>query len=75
MGCPKGPMWESEGEAWSEDESVSSGGFREGNVCNDALHVIGLYGPLFLQVWELAKVALSCHMALDMQCQVSDKPF
>ena len=24
---------------------------------------------LFLQDWELAKVALSCHMALDMLCQ------
>ena len=32
----------SEGEAWSEDESVFSSGSREGNVCNDALHVIGL---------------------------------
>ena len=42
---PKSPVWESEGEAWSEDESVSSGGSREGNVGNDALHVIGLYGP------------------------------
>ena len=68
MGCPKSPMWESEGEAWSEDETVSSSGSREGNVYNDALHVIGLYGPggkisLFLQDWELAKVALSCHMA------------
>ena len=47
---------------------------REGNVCNDALHVIWLYGlgdkiSLFLQDWELAKVALSCHMALDMLCQ------
>ena len=42
MGCPKSPMWENEGEAWSEDESVSSSGFREGTVCNDALHVIGL---------------------------------
>ena len=47
---------------------------REGNVCNDALHVIGLCGPgdkisQFLQDWELAKVALSCHMALDMLCQ------
>ena len=36
-----------------------------------ALHVIGLHGPggkipLFLKDWELAKVALSCHMALDM---------
>ena len=45
MGCPKSPMWESEGEAWSEDESVSSNCSREGNVCNDALHVIGLFGP------------------------------
>ena len=76
MGCPKSPMWESGGEAWSEDENVSSSGSREGNVCNDALHVIGLYGPgdndnvsLFLQDWELAKVALSWHMALDMLCQ------
>ena len=67
-------MCESEGEAWSEDESVSSGGSREGNVCNDALHVIGLRGPggsisLFVKDWELAKVALRCHMALDMLCQ------
>ena len=32
MGWPKSPMWESEGEAWSEDESVSSNASREGNV-------------------------------------------
>ena len=67
-------MWESEGEVWSEDESVSSSGSREGNVCNDALHVIGLHGPgdkisLLLQDRELARVASSCHMALDMLCQ------
>ena len=24
---------------------------------------------LFLREWKLAKVALSCHMALDMLCQ------
>ena len=74
VGCPKSPMMERESEAWSEDESVSSGGSREGNVCNDALHVIGLLGPggkisPFLKDWEQAKVALSCHMALDMLCQ------
>ena len=67
-------MWESGDEAWSEDESVSSNGSREGNVGNDALHVIGLYGPgdkisLFHKDWELAKVALSGHMALHMLCQ------
>ena len=60
----RSPMWESEGEAWSEDENASSSGSREGNVCNDALHVIGLNGlgdkiSLFLEDWELAMVALS----------------
>ena len=74
MGCPQGPKCESEGEAWSEDESVSSIGFCKSNMCNDALHVIGLQESgdkisLFLHDWELAKVALSCHMALDMLCQ------
>ena len=66
-GCPKSPMWKSEDEAWSEDESVSSGVFRENSVCNDALHVIGLQGPgdkvsLFLEDWELARVQSSCHI-------------
>ena len=73
-GFPQSRMWESEGEGWSEDESVPSTVSREGNMCNDALHVIGLHGPgdktsLFLQDWELAKVALSCHKALDLLCQ------
>ena len=64
---------ESEGEAWYENKSVSSSDSREDNVCNDAVHVIGLYGPgdkvsFFLNDWELAKVALSCH-TLDLLCQ------
>ena len=55
-------------------KSMSSSDSRESNVCNEALHVIGLYGPgdkiyLFVKDWELAKVALSCHTALDMLCQ------
>ena len=67
-------MWETDGKGLSEDEDASSTRSREGNVCNYALRVVGLHGPgdkisLFLQVWELAKVALSCHMALDMLCQ------
>ena len=45
MGCPKSPMWESEGEARPEDESVSSSGSRGGNVSNEGLHVIGLKRP------------------------------
>ena len=74
MGCPKSPVWESGDEASSKDECVSSSDSREGNVGNDALHVSGLYGlghkiSLFLKDWELAKVALSCQIALDMLCQ------
>ena len=47
---------------------------QAGNVNNEVLHVIGLYGSgdkisFFLQDWEMAKVALSCHMALDILCQ------
>ena len=65
MGCPMSPMWESEGEAWSEDEDACSGASR---------NVVGLHGPgdkisVFLQDRELAKMALSCHMALDMLCR------
>ena len=44
LGSPKSPMRESEGEAWSEDRSVSSSDSRDSNVCNEALHVTGLYG-------------------------------
>ena len=74
MSCPKSPRLESEGEAWSEDEGASPTASREGNVGHDALHVIRLHGhggkiSLFLEDWELAKVASSCHIALDMLCQ------
>ena len=41
-----------------------------------SLHVNGLHGSgdkislsLCLEEWEMAKVALRCHMALDMLCQ------
>ena len=41
---------------------------------NNGLFVIGLHRSgdaiaLFLQDWEVAKVALSCHIALDMLCR------
>ena len=44
------------------------------NVSNEALYIIGLHGSgdkisRYLQDWEVAKVALSCHIAVDMLCQ------
>ena len=46
----------------------------ENNVGNRALCVVGLHRSgdaiaLFLQDWEVAKVASSCRTALDMLCQ------
>ena len=54
--------------------SASSSDSSEDNVGNDALYVSGLRGlgdkiSLFLEDWEMAKVALSCNIALDMLCQ------
>ena len=59
---------------WDSGSSVSSSSSCEDNVGDDALYVIVLHGSrdtlaLSLQDWEVAKVALSCHMALDMLCQ------
>ena len=45
MGSPNSPRWESEGEVLTEDEGAFSTASRMGNVCNDALHVVGLHGP------------------------------
>ena len=62
------------GDGFQVGESESSEDYQAGNANKNALHVIGLHGSadtisLFLQDWELAKVALSCHMALDMLCR------
>ena len=56
------------------DSSFSSSSSSENNVGSGALFVIGRHGSgdaiaHFLQDWEVAKVALSCHVALDMLCQ------
>ena len=60
------------GSEASEDEQADSSSGN--NLGNGALFVIGLHrsgGAIahFLQDWEVAKVALSCHVALDMRCQ------
>ena len=56
--------------------SEASDGDQADNVSNEALYVIGLHGSgdkisRYLQDWEVAKAALSCHIALDMLCQES----
>ena len=58
------------------DESVSSSVSRENNVCNGALHVIGLYEPgdkvslsLFLKDWEAFEGGVNMSHFLDSLCQ------
>ena len=51
-------------------EIEASDGYQAGNVNNVALHVIGMHGSgdkisLFLQDWEMAKVAFRCRMAVQ----------
>ena len=70
---PETLLRESVAEALSENESLSTISFRQNNVCNIALQIIGLDGSddkmaLFFKDRELAKVALSRHIALDMLC-------
>ena len=68
-GFPKSPTWESEGEAWSRLQVTLEKAMCATKRCM-SLGCMGLVTrSLFLQDWELAKVALSCHMALDMLCQ------
>ena len=54
--------------------SEASDDVQADNVSIEALFVIGLHGSgdkisLFSQDWEVAKVSLSCHIALDMLFQ------
>ena len=65
------PELKDESEA-SKDEQADSA--SENNVGSGALFVIGLHRSgdaiaLFLQDWKVARVALRCHVALDMLCQ------
>ena len=67
-----------EEDSWrmNSGSSFSSSSSSENNVGNGALLVIRLHGSgdaiaLCLQDSEVAKVALSCRIALDMLCQES----
>ena len=65
------PELKDESEASKDEQADSS---SENNVANGALFVIGRHWSgdtiaLVLQDWEVAKVALSCHIAWTCWCQ------
>ena len=73
-GYPKSPDRDGNVESWTESEGTSSSRKCEHNVESLALNVMGQDQSgekisLFLEDGELARVALSCHIALNMLCQ------
>ena len=73
-GFPKSRIWCSAGDDWTGSESTSSFEEYEHNVESLASEVMGQNWSgemvsLFLEDWELGRVALSCHLAMDPLCQ------
>ena len=73
-GYPKSLDWDGNVGLWPESEGTSSSEQCEHNVGSLALNVLvqdqsGEKTSPFLEDWELARVALSCHVALDLLCQ------
>ena len=65
------PDWDSDVESWTASEGIFSPEQCEHNVESLALNVLGQDQSgdkisLLLEDWALARVALSCHIALDM---------
>ena len=70
-GYPKSLDWDGNVGSWTESEGFSSSEQCEHKVGSFALCVVGQEQSgekisLFSEDWELARVALSCHIALDI---------
>ena len=70
-GCPKSSVWSSNGVEWAGSEGTSSLVSYEHNVGNLALEVVGQNWSsevisLCLEDWEVGRVALSCHLSVDL---------
>ena len=78
-GCPESTR-DSDVESWTESEGASSSEQCQHNVESVALNVLGQDQSseeisLFLEDWELARVTLSCRIALDVLCQEMPEPW
>ena len=74
MAAPRSPDWGSDVASQIESEGESSFHQYENNVESLALNVLGQNWSgeqisVFLEDWELARVALSWRIALDLLCQ------
>ena len=70
----KSSVWSSHGVEWAGSEDASSLEYYEHNVGNLANEVAGQNWSrevisLFFEDWEVGRVALSCHLSMDLLCQ------
>ena len=73
-GCPKSLVWGSNGVEWAGSEDASSLEYDEHNVGHLAVEVVGQKWSsevisLFLEDWEIGRVAFSCHWSMELRCQ------
>ena len=69
-GGPRNPFWEGDLVDWTESECISSHTTLKVSLLNSLGRIAqAKMVSLFLRDWELAQVALSCHMALDLLCE------
>ena len=74
MAAQKSPVWSSNGFEWAGCEDFSSLECYEHNVGNLAVEVVGQNWSsevisLFLEDWEVWRVAFSYHLPMDLLCQ------
>ena len=79
-GCPTRPVWSDDGLEEERGEDASSVECYEHNVDNFAIEVVGQNWSsevisLFLEDWEVGRVALSCHLSMDLLCQEMENVF
>ena len=73
MAAQKSPVWSGDVFDGERSEDTSSVEHYEHNVDNFAKQVVGQRWSsevisFFLEDWEVGRVALSCHMSVDLVC-------
>ena len=73
-GCPQSRVWSDDGLENERGEDTSSVEHYEHNVDKLAIEVVGQNWTsevisLFLEDWEVGRVALSSHLSMDLSCQ------
>ena len=73
-GCLKSPVWSGDGFEGERSESTSTLAYYDYNVDNLAIEVVGQNWSsavisLFLEDWEVGRVASRCHSSVDLVCQ------